>query len=135
MIAVTRWYASGSPARESWVQIPYRQYFFDLNLDISPKTGHNTYVRVKTYFYTYSGLVLSAQIRYPRILTMHDIMFNTERPRIAVPTMPITIPMLWKASGMAKKPPPMVAFTMCISASLLLCGDFGASVDTEKKTR
>jgi len=64
---------------------------------------------------------------------MHDIMFNTEMPSITVPTIPITMPMLWKASGIARKPPPMVAFTMCISASLLLCEDFGTSVEYREK--
>lgn len=66
---------------------------------------------------------------------MQDIMFNTAMPSITVPTMPITMPMLWKASGIAKKPPPMVAFTMCISASLLLCEDFGTSVEYREKNR
>lgn len=51
---------------------------------------------------------------------MNDIMFNTARPRIIVPTIPVTIPALWKASGMARNPPPTVALTMCIRASLFL---------------
>lgn len=51
---------------------------------------------------------------------MNDIMFNTAKPRIVVPTIPVTTPALWKASGMARKPPPIVALTMCISASMFL---------------
>lgn len=74
-------------------------------------------------------------VRPANILTMHDIMFNTEMPSIAVPTTPITIPMLWKASGMAKNPPPIVAFTICISASLFLCDNFGAYVKYREKKK
>lgn len=51
---------------------------------------------------------------------MNDAMFNTINPMTKVPTTPNTTPAWWKASGMARNPPPMVALIMCTIASMFL---------------
>lgn len=65
---------------------------------------------------------------------MDDIIFNTERPRNNVPIVPTKSPALWNASGMARNPPPIVAFTICIKASKFLYGIMRENVsDNENK--
>lgn len=54
------------------------------------------------------------------ILTIKDIMFKTEIPRIKVPIEPTNSPALLNASGMAKNPPPIVDLIMCIMADKFL---------------
>lgn len=51
---------------------------------------------------------------------MKDIIFNTAIPKTIVPMDPISNPALWNASGIAKKPPPMVDLIMCMRAETFL---------------